>query len=206
MKMTKLIMILMAAAALVLAAGAQAQSPYGSVENFYEADPDIDISQYAGREVNPGYWLVDWSRWADIDSRWTNGGYVRLGISAWESDNARGGGAPTKEWALAYARTIGADVVIYALKTATDKYDWTEHHVAFYARAQASRAAVVSRPTSAQANVAMDRLQDALGKPHVRGGVRYDRATDTYNWIGPKFGRHMSEPASQFLDEVGPYL
>ena len=52
----------------------------------------------------------------------------------------------------------------------------------------------------------MDRLQDALGKPRVKGGVWYDRATDTYNWIGPKFGRPMSEPASQFLHEVGPYL
>jgi hypothetical protein len=63
-----------------------------------------------------------------------------------------------------------------------------------------------TRPSNAQASLAMDRLQDALGKPHVKGGVWYDRATDTYNWIGPKFGRHMSEPAGQFPYEVGHYL
>jgi hypothetical protein len=57
-----------------------------------------------------------------------------------------------------------------------------------------------------QASLATDRLQDALGKPHVKSGVWYDPRTDTYNWIGPKFGRRMSEPASQFLYEVGPYL
>jgi hypothetical protein len=62
------------------------------------------------------------------------------------------------------------------------------------------------RPSNAEASAAMDRLQDRLGKPHVKGGVRYDRATDTYNWVGPKFGRQMSEPASQFLTEVWPYL
>jgi hypothetical protein len=57
-----------------------------------------------------------------------------------------------------------------------------------------------------QASLAMNRLKDALGKPHVKGGVWYDPRTDTYNCIGPKFGRRMSEPASQFLYEVGPYL
>jgi hypothetical protein len=62
------------------------------------------------------------------------------------------------------------------------------------------------RPSNAQASAAMNRLQDALGKPHVKGSVWYDQATDTYNWIGPKFGRQMSEPANEFLNEVGPYL
>jgi len=63
-----------------------------------------------------------------------------------------------------------------------------------------------SRLTSAEASVAMNRLQDAKGKPHVTSGVWYDRDADTYNWFGPKFHRLMSEPASEFLDEVGPYL
>jgi hypothetical protein len=62
------------------------------------------------------------------------------------------------------------------------------------------------RPSSAEASVAMNRLQDALGKPRVTSGVWYDRDEDTYNWFGPKFHHVMSEPASQFLTEVGPYL
>jgi hypothetical protein len=167
MKMMKSMMTLTAAAAIMLAAGnAHAQySQYGAVENFYQANVDIDNGQYVGRAVNPGYWLVDWNQWPDVDSRWTNGGFVRLGISSWESSNPSGGGIPLKDWALAYARAIGADVVIYAVHASTDKYDWTSHDVAFYARAHAQRPTAVSRPTSAQASVAMDRLQDALGKP-----------------------------------------
>jgi hypothetical protein len=58
------------------------------------------------------------------------------------------------------------------------------------------------RLNNADASTAMDRLQDAKGKPRVTGGVWYDVAADTYNWIGPKFGRQMSEPAVQFLREV----
>jgi hypothetical protein len=134
-------MILTAAAAFALIAGAQAQSSqYGTVENFYQANVDVDNSQFAGRIVNPGYWLVNASRWAEIDSRWTDGGYVRLGISSWESDNALGGGVPLKDWALAYAKAIGADVVIYAVHDATDRYNYSAHDVGFYAKQSARRA------------------------------------------------------------------
>jgi hypothetical protein len=100
----------------------------------------VDFAEYTGQTVNPAYWLVDWNRWAEIDSRWTNGGFVRLGISSWESNNALGGGVPLKDWVLAYAHAIGADVVIYAVHTATDKYDWTAHDVAFYAKPSVRRA------------------------------------------------------------------
>jgi hypothetical protein len=58
------------------------------------------------------------------------------------------------------------------------------------------------RLNNADASTAMDRLQDRLGKPRVTGGVWYDVAADTYNWVGPKFGRQMSEPAAEFLFEV----
>ena len=62
------------------------------------------------------------------------------------------------------------------------------------------------RSSNDQASVAMNRLQDAKGKPHVISGVWYDAATDTYHWVGPTFNRPMSEPASEFLSEVGPYI
>jgi hypothetical protein len=52
----------------------------------------------------------------------------------------------------------------------------------------------------------MNRLQDVKGKPHFISGVWYYSATDTYHWVRPKFNRPMSEPASQFLSEVGPYI
>ena len=127
---------MMALAALALATGsAHAQySPYGAVENFYQANPDMDTQQYFGRPVNPAYWLVDWNRWDEMDSRLTGDGFVRLGTSSWESNNATGGGVPQKFIALDYAKAIGADVIIYAIHSSTDKDDWTSHDVAFYAK------------------------------------------------------------------------
>jgi hypothetical protein len=200
-------MIQTAAAAFALAAGsAQAQSQYGPVENFYYSNVDVDNGQYAGRVVNPGYWLVSQAQWADVDSRWTGGGYVRLGISSWKSDNSSGGGIPFKELALAYARAIGADVVIYTVYD-SDEYNWSSHKVAFYARAHDQpRTTAVSRPTSAEATAAINRAQDECHEPHVAGGVHYDPQTDTYNWIGPKFGEHRSKSAAWFLDHFGTYL
>jgi hypothetical protein len=128
--------IMMTVAAFALAIGsAHAQySQYGAVENFYQANPDMNTGQYAGRVVNPAYWLVDWNRWDEMDSRLTGNGFVRLGTSSWESDNAIGGGVPQKFVALDYAKAIGADVIIYAVHSSTDKYDWTSHDVAFYAK------------------------------------------------------------------------
>jgi hypothetical protein len=168
----------------------------------------MDTNQYASRVVNPSYWLVDSGRWNEMDGRLVSNGFIRLGVSKWESDNVYGGGIPQRELAIAYARAVGADVVIYATHDATDKYNYSEHDVGFYAKHSVRRATTARkvRASNAQASIAINRLQDALGKPHVKGGVWYDRATDTYNWIGPKFGRQMSEPASQFLDEVGRYL
>ena len=61
-------------------------------------------------------------------------------------------------------------------------------------------------PTDDLVSQAMDRLQDQLGKPHVKSGVWYDPKTDTYNWWGPKFGQHMSAPATQLLHDLALYL
>jgi hypothetical protein len=48
-----------------------------------------------------------------------------------------------------------------------------------------------------QATAAFNFLQDRLGKPHAKR-VWYDPGTDSYSWIGPKFGKKMSMPRSQF--------
>jgi hypothetical protein len=202
-------LLLTISASLVAFATAHAQySQYGNIENFYQANPDLDFNQYAGRAVNPSYWLVPWERWDEMDQRMLANRFVRLGTSGFEANYNYGGGIPLREFAIAYAQAIGADVVIYATRNAVDKEYYAEHQIGFYARQSVRRATEASNalPSNAQASLAMNRLQDALGKPHVKGGVWYDPRTDTYNWIGPKFGRRMSEPASQFLTEVGPYL
>jgi hypothetical protein len=60
------------------------------------------------------YWLTDWSRWHELDERLINNGFVRLGVSNWEADNAYGGGMPQRQLAVAYAQAIGASMVIYS--------------------------------------------------------------------------------------------
>jgi hypothetical protein len=57
--------------------------------------------------------------------------------------------------------------------------------------------------TDEQATAAFNFLQDRLGKPHVKR-VWYDPGADSYTWIGPKFGKKMSMPRSQFDAEIWP--
>jgi hypothetical protein len=136
--------------ALAIGNAAHAQySQYGAVENFYEANPDLGTNQYAGRAVNPSYWLTDWSRWHEMEDRLISNGFVRLGISNWESDNTYGGGVPQRELAIAYAQSIGAAFVIYATHPATDKYNYSEHYVGFYAQDSTRRA--TPAPTASDA-------------------------------------------------------
>lgn len=54
-----------------------------------------------------------------------------------------------------------------------------------------------------QATDAFNFLQDRLGKPHVRK-VSYDSQTDSCIWIGPKSGKRISMPRTQFEAEVWP--
>jgi hypothetical protein len=188
----------------MLAAGAQAQ--YNNVVDFYQANPDMNTSQYAGRSVNPAYWLVDWNRFSEMDSRLTSNGYVRLGQSSWEVDNTYGGGVPQRELALSYARVIGASVVIYSTCPVTDRYNGSAHCVAFYTQEHTQQVTSARRPTSAQATAAINRAQDAWHEPRIKGSVGYDPQTDTYTWLGVTSGRPVTRSAAWFLDKFGAYL
>jgi hypothetical protein len=64
----------------------------------------------------------------------------------------------------------------------------------------------VTRLNQEQATVAMNNLQDALGKPRINGHVWYEAESDTYNWFGPKSHQHMSMPGTQFMAEVATHL
>ena len=110
--------------------------------------------------------------------------------------------------AAAYrAHAIGADVIIYSVRASSDKYDWTVHDVAFYAKQSVPRATPASRrPSNAEATAAINRYQDAHHEARIKGGVAYDPQTDTYNWIGPKLGAPMSKSAEWFLEHFGAYL
>jgi hypothetical protein len=66
-------------------------------------------------------------------------------------------------------------------------------------KADASGGAIILN--NEQATAAFNFLQDRLRKPHVKN-VTYDFETDSYIWIGPKFGKRMSMPRSQFEAEI----
>lgn len=55
--------------------------------------------------------------------------------------------------------------------------------------------------SSEQATAAFNWLQDRLQKPHAKS-VSYDSKTDSYTWIGPKYGKPMSMPRGQFEAEI----
>jgi hypothetical protein len=60
--------------------------------------------------------LVDLSEYAGVHQRYLDGGYVKLGESAWESNN----GVPDREGAISYARFLGADAVVYVANSHFD--------------------------------------------------------------------------------------
>ena len=105
---------------------------------------------------------------------------------------------------MAYAKAIGTDVVVYAaLALNTDSYNYScSHMVGFYAKAGV-REAGSTRPSGAWAKAALNRFQDAHGKPRVKSDVVYDPSTDTYTWIGPETGKRMSKSSSVFLSDIG---
>jgi hypothetical protein len=123
---------------ITLIVGAKAKySDYGAIDEFFEANPDLpNASQYTGRSVNPNYLLIDWSRRDEMDSRITANGFSRLGISNWEAHDVNYGGIPERDMAMAYARAIGADIIIYSATTkdANPTYPTFEHWVGFYAK------------------------------------------------------------------------
>lgn len=129
-------------------------------------------------------------------------GYVRLGVSDWQDSNDAGGGVPQKDMALAYARAIGADVVIYADFEAENRYNASEHWVGFYAKPSV-RAASSTRPSGASAKELLNRFQDVHGRPRVQSDVVYDPRTDTYTWIGPVTGKRITKTSSVFLSDIG---
>jgi hypothetical protein len=55
--------------------------------------------------------------------------------------------------------------------------------------------------TNEQATAAFNYLQDTLQKPHAKG-VSYDSSSDSYSWIGPKYGKRMLMPRGQFEAEI----
>jgi hypothetical protein len=63
---------------------------------------------------------------------------------------------------------------------------------------QPEQTIVIPDPNDEQATLAMNYLQDRLGKPHVKS-VWFDVKTDSFVWVGPKYGK-------KGVDETRPVL
>lgn len=196
--------LLLAGFALGLLTSAHAQT--NPIDSFFHANYNVpNLAEYASRQVGQvSYVLVNESEYVNVQQRYLDGSYVKLGESGYESWS----GVPDREAAIAYARFIGADAVVYACSSFFDQnrqLERTNHTIGFYAHKQAGRVVAVQNfsqvLSNQQATTAFSWLQDTLNKPHVKI-VSYDAGTDSYTWIGPKYRRQMSMARTQFLAEI----
>jgi hypothetical protein len=139
--MNAIILTTVTAITLTMGVKGQSYSQYGAIEDFFMANPDVpNVSEYAGRVVNPHYILVDHERWQEMDARMIANGLVRLGVSSWQETNgpwSTSAGIPKRDLAVAYGIAIGADIVMYTSWTSESYPDPTtpiSHEVAYYAR------------------------------------------------------------------------
>ena len=213
--MTKAIVVVAVLLTAVISSKAQ-YSEFGGIDNFFQANVNLpNAAEFANRRMNApvSYMLVDQSDLQQVIDRLINGGMTYLGVSAFRFPlGTMYGGVPEKTAAIAYAKSIGAEIGIYTLSTNTDtEGQWNNHSVYFYARTVVPATPGVELPnmiTNEQATAAFNFLQDQLGRPRLRTGmVTYDAKTDSFTWIGPKFGKRMSQTRASFINEVwGNYI
>lgn len=116
-----------------------------NVDAFFRVDPYLDFTQeaaYAHRNVGyVGYRLISPSNLQAVDQNFQNQGCVRLGISSWKIiPSYYSGGMPEKEEVISYARSIGADLVLYVLEQELGS-EYYDHTVYFYASKSIARKA-----------------------------------------------------------------
>jgi hypothetical protein len=204
----------MLAAAVLLAAATLSEAQYsefGGIDSFFKANVNLpNAAEFANRNTNApvNYMLVDQSDLQQVIERLVNGGMTYLGVSSFRYPlETIYGGVPAKAAAISYAKSIGAEVVIYTLSTNTDtEGQWNNHSIYFYARTVVPGTSSVQLPnmiTNEQATAAFNFLQDQYGRPRLRTGmVTYDSKTDSYTWIGPKLGKRMSQSRASFISQV----
>ena len=120
------------------------QSDFADIDHFFHANYNLtNLAEYAKRPVGDiSYLLVSWSEYNDVQQRYLDGGYVKLG----ESYYASTGGIPENDAAIRYARSIGADAVVYTLALVNGKFEPStgrqrfDHRIGFFARASSGSA------------------------------------------------------------------
>jgi hypothetical protein len=112
-----------------------ASLPTGPVEDFFKANPDVVDYGPNHRLTEPTYLLVSLDDYNNLDQRYKAQGYVRIGVSDWTTNITpyNDAGTPKREYALNFARKIGADRVLYYCVPDINGVA-IDHDVAFYAK------------------------------------------------------------------------
>jgi hypothetical protein len=174
------------------------QQQYSPIDSFFQANYNVpNLARYANRQVGQvSYVLINVDEYLNVQQRYFDGGYVKLGTSAWESKN----GVPDREDAISYARFIGADAVIYAVTSHFDynrQVERTDHTVGFYARASAGSARVLlaqpaqgtSLDTIEQAEKTLQQVWDRMPRAK-KNALR----ADEYAYINRIYSLRKTDP------------
>jgi hypothetical protein len=103
-----------------------------TLPKYYRANPAMPEQPQVYGVVDVSYRLVDWKDVASVQNEYSRKGYVQLG----QCDFAAQTGAPLQQNAVDFARYLGADLVVYAIrKTAGGD---TRHYIDFLARTRES--------------------------------------------------------------------
>jgi hypothetical protein len=99
-----------------------------TLPKYYRADPAMPDQPKVYGVVDVSFRLVDWKNIASVQNEYFRKGYVPLG----QCDFAAQTGVPLQQNAVDFARYLGADLVVYAIrKTAGGD---TRHYIDFLAR------------------------------------------------------------------------
>jgi len=137
-KMTRAMLVGAVLLTAVISSKAQS-SEFEGIDSFFQANVNLpNAADFANRQTNApvNYLLVDQSNLQQVVDRLINGGMTYLGVSSFRFPfGTMYGGVPEKTAAIAYAKSIGAEVVIYTMSTNTDtEGQWNSHNIYFYAR------------------------------------------------------------------------
>jgi hypothetical protein len=138
MKYKSLFQTLVAGALLVLCGCSGLRLPLGNqappsptvntLPKYYRANPAMPEQPKVYGVVDVSYRLVDWKDVASVQNKYSRQGYVPLG----QCDFAAQTGVPLQQNAVDFARYLGADLVVYAVRKTADGD--TRHYIDFLAK------------------------------------------------------------------------
>lgn len=107
---------------------------------YYRADPATPEQPRVYGTVDVSYRLVDWNDLTSVQHEYSEKGYVPLGRCDFGAQTP----VPFQENAVDYARYLGADLVVYAIESDSER--GTRHHIDFLTRKSMRGGLPANRP------------------------------------------------------------